>query len=113
MLDISRTMVASMCLLYLTSFIAGLWSSSADAADMAMARVTALAYACAACHGPDGRSQGAIPSINQLPVGDFAMALKAFRTDARQGTVMNRIAKGLDDAEISAMAAYFAARQRQ
>ena len=113
MAGISRTRAASACLLAVTSLIVGLLSSSADAADTAMARGAALAYACAACHGADGRSQGAIPSINQLPVGDFAMALKAFRTDARQGTVMNRIAKGLDDAEISAMAAYFAARQRQ
>jgi cytochrome subunit of sulfide dehydrogenase len=113
MLGISRKMAASMCLLCVTSLVAGLLSSSADAADMAMARGTALASACGACHGPDGRSQGAIPSINHLPAEDFTFALKAFRADGRQGTVMNRIAKGLDDAEISAMAAYFAAHQRR
>jgi len=109
---ISRKMAAPMCLLGVTSLIVGLLSSSA-AADMAMARGPAQADACAACHGPDGRSQGAIPSINHLPAEDFTIALKAFRADTRQGTVMNRIAKGLDDAEISAMAAYFAARQRR
>ena len=68
----------------------------------------ALAYACAACHGPNGHSQGAIPSIDKLPPEDFVAALKAFRADSRKGTVMNRIAKGLDDTEIDAIAAYFA-----
>jgi sulfide dehydrogenase cytochrome subunit len=91
--------------------ITGLLPSSAGAADAAMLRGQVLAHACAACHGPDGRSQGAIPAIDHLSAEDFIGALKAFRADARQGTVMNRIAKGVDDAEISAMAAYFASRR--
>jgi cytochrome subunit of sulfide dehydrogenase len=88
----------------------GLWLPNA-AADSAAARGPALSNACAACHGPDGRSHGAIPSIDQLSTEEFIAALKAFRADARKGTVMNRIAKGVDDAEVRAMAAYFAARQ--
>ena len=95
----------------LAILMAGLWLLKVAAADQAASQGIALANACAACHGPDGRSQGVIPSIDNLPAEDFTAALKAFRADARKGTVMNRIAKGLDDAEISAMAAYFAARQ--
>jgi sulfide dehydrogenase cytochrome subunit len=75
------------------------------------ARGHALANACAACHGTDGRSQGAIPSIDHLSAEEFIAALQAFRADTRKGTVMNRIAKGIDDAELRAMATYFAARQ--
>ena len=83
------------------------------AADAVAVRGTALANACAACHGPDGRSQGAIPALDALSAEDFVAALKAFRTEARKGTVMNRIAKGLDDGDIAAVAAYFATlRQR-
>jgi cytochrome subunit of sulfide dehydrogenase len=83
------------------------------AADAGTARGAALANACAACHGPQGRSQGAIPSIDTLSAEDFVVALKAFRTDTRPGTVMNRIAKGLNDADIAAVAAYFVTlRQR-
>ena len=93
--------------------IAGLLPPSAAPADPVASRGPALANACGACHGPDGRSQGAIPSIDNLPAEDFTAALKAFRADARKGTVMNRIAKGLDDAEISAVVAYFTARQGQ
>ena len=47
----------------------------------------------------------------QLSTDDFIAALQAFRTDSRHGTVMNRIGKGVDDAEIAAMAAYLAARR--
>ncbi|MGH8063662.1 MAG: c-type cytochrome [Candidatus Entotheonellia bacterium] len=102
-----------MPLLYgmLVWLITALVLSSAAAVDSATSRGSALINACAACHGPDGRSQGAIPSIDNLSSEDFSAALKAFRADARKGTVMNRIAKGVDDAEISAMAAYFAGRQ--
>jgi cytochrome c553 len=95
----------------LAVLVAGLLLPNVAAADSAALRGPALTNACAACHGPDGRSQGAIPSIDNLPAEDFIAALKAFRADARKGTVMNRIAKGVDDAEISAMAAYFTARQ--
>ena len=100
-----------MHLLFVIVLIAGLLPSSITVADAAMAGGPALANACAACHGPDGRSQGAIPSIDNLPAEDFISALQAFRADTRKGTVMNRIGKGVGDAEIAAMAAYFAGRR--
>ena len=68
----------------------------------------AWAQACAACHGPDGRSQGAIPALDSLSAEDFRAAMRAFRTEERQGTVMNQIAKGLSEASIEAVTAYFA-----
>ena len=66
----------------------------------------ALVHACAACHGPDGRSQGAIPSFDTLSKDNIVEVLRAFRSGERQGTVMNRIAKGLEDTDIEAIAAY-------
>jgi cytochrome c553 len=71
-------------------------------------RGAALAYACVTCHGPEGRSQGAIPSLTALSSADITTALQAFRAETRPGTVMHRIAKGLDDADIAAVATYFA-----
>lgn len=82
-------------------------------ASPADARGAALAQACAACHGPNGHSQGAIPSIDNLSAEAAMAALRAFRTGERTGTVMNRIAKGLDDADISAVARAFASQQRR
>ncbi len=103
-----RTLSAMLVLLAVTLLLPGI-----AAADPVAARGGALANACAACHGPEGRSQGAIPAIDTLSAADFAAALKAFRADTRQGTVMNRIAKGLDDADIEAVVSYFATlRQR-
>jgi cytochrome c553 len=61
----------------------------------------------------DGQSQGAIPSLDALSAADAIAALQAFRAATRKGTVMLRIAKGLDDADITAVATYFATlRQR-
>ena len=82
-------------------------------ADGLAARGASLAHACAACHGPDWQSQGAIPSLNALSAADTIAALQAFRAATRKGTVMLRIAKGLDDADMTAVATYFATlRQR-
>jgi cytochrome subunit of sulfide dehydrogenase len=75
-----------------------LWLPGAGVADVLAARGAGLAHAWAACHGPDGQSQGAIPSLNGLSAADAIAALQAFRAATRKGTVMLRIAKGLDDA---------------
>jgi cytochrome c553 len=97
----------------LALLVTALLLPGAAVAEAGAAPGTALANACAACHGPDGRSQGAIPSIDNLQIEAFIAALQAFRGDTRQGTVMNRIAKGLDEDDIAAVAAYFATlRQR-
>ena len=71
-------------------------------------RGAAWAQACAACHGPDGQSQGAIPALDSLSPEDFRAAMQAFRTEERQGTVMNYIAKGLSETDVEAVVAYFA-----
>lgn len=80
-------------------------------ADAIPVRGMAWAQACAACHGPDGQSQGAIPALDTLSPEDFRAAMQAFRTEGRQGTVMNQIARGLSEADIEAVTTYFAAMQ--
>lgn len=85
-------------------------SLPAVAAEQSTVRGAAIANACATCHGPDGQSQGAIPSINSLAKENFVAAMRAFRTGERQGTVMNRIAKGLDETDIEAVATYLVAK---
>ena len=68
-----------------------------------------LANACAGCHGTDGISPGPTPSINAMLEQDMIALLTAFKNDKATVTIMNRIAKGYTDAEIAAIAAYFAA----
>ncbi len=77
----------------------------AHAADEAQV----LAAPCAACHGPDGVSPGAIPSIAGKPRDELEAQLTAFRDDPPSGTtVMDRHMKGYDDAQIALLARYFA-----
>ncbi len=71
-------------------------------------RPAMLANPCAGCHGPDGDSPGAIPSLKGLSADEIASSMKAYKADRRKGTVMNRIAKGYTDEEIDLMASYFA-----
>ena len=72
-----------------------------------------LAAACAICHGTDGRtpSKDLVP-IAGLPKDYIARQLVDFRDGKRPATVMHQIAKGYTDAQIDAMAAWFATQKR-
>lgn len=85
----------------------------AISADQSGSTGTALAYACAACHGPEGRSSGAIPPLFGMNEATLKDSLRAFRSGERSGTVMNRFAQGLDDRDIEAVATYFSSRRRR
>jgi cytochrome subunit of sulfide dehydrogenase len=80
-------------------------------AAMAQDKPFALALSCAACHGTDGKSPGAIPTIAGRSAKDIKDALLAFKAGTRPSTVMNRMAKGYTDPEIDALAAYFSTRK--
>lgn len=68
-----------------------------------------LAATCFTCHGPQGKSQGAIPSLAGMTRADFVNAMKEFRAGKRDdyATVMKKYAMGYSDSEYEAMADYF------
>lgn len=66
-----------------------------------------LSNSCAACHGTDGKSPGAIPSINGKSVKFITQSLEEFRIGTKPSTVMGRHAKGYSDEEIKIIAEYF------
>ena len=75
-----------------------------------------LAAACAICHGTEGRpviKEGSplIP-LAGLPKDHITTQMKLFRDGKRPATVMHQIAKGYTDAQIDAMATWFAAQKR-
>lgn len=80
------------------------------AAQAEQASPSVLADACAACHGTDGKSPSTIPSIQGKSADYMVQRLMAFKSGEREGTVMNRIAKGYSDAEISAIAKHLASK---
>jgi len=78
---------------------------SAHAVDT---RARFMAANCSYCHGPDGKSRGAIPGLAGLEPGYFVEQMKAFRDGSRPATVMKKHAAGYTDAEFEALAKYFA-----
>lgn len=68
-----------------------------------------LSNACAGCHGTNGASAGfSMPSLAGQNRIAMVEAMKGFKSGERPSTVMGRLAKGYSDAEIEAMADFFA-----
>ncbi len=67
-----------------------------------------LSNSCAACHGTDGKSPGAMPTIHGKSASFINKALTDFRSGKRPSTVMGRHAKGYSDEEIKLIADHFA-----
>lgn len=65
-----------------------------------------LASTCFTCHGTDGVSPGAIPSIAGIPAESLRRTLQEFRDGRRPSTVMGRHATGYSDEEIASIADY-------
>ena len=76
--------------------------------------IKALAATCANCHGTAG--QAVAGSANASLAGrskdDIVTQMKAFKSGARPATVMHQLAKGYSDAQIEAIATYFAAQKK-
>jgi sulfide dehydrogenase cytochrome subunit len=89
-------------------FVAGVVAAPglATAADISPATAANMARNCFGCHGPNGRSPGAIPALNGKTVDFIEKSFKDFRSGERPSTVMGRHAKGYTDAEVTALAKY-------
>lgn len=71
---------------------------------------TVLANTCFSCHGPDGKSAGAMPWIAGKSADYITKVMIDFKTGKVDSTVMQRIAKGFSDEEIKALAQFFSAK---
>lgn len=68
-----------------------------------------IASTCYVCHGPSGKSLGAIPSLAGQDKAYFIAAMQEFKTGKRDSTVMRKYAVGYTDTEYEALAEHFAA----
>jgi cytochrome subunit of sulfide dehydrogenase len=75
-----------------------------DEADVAL-----LAAACSGCHAKT--AEDGFPQIYGLPAVEIREALLSLKADTREGTVMNRMAKGYSDEEIGLLADYLSAQR--
>ena len=98
-MDVRRTASVAIFLLELTGVVA-----AADAPPGASS--------CSGCHAT---LRGAVTSLPRL-VGrsqiEIVSAMEAFRTGQRPATVMDRVAKGFTEGEVKAIAAWYAAAQK-
>jgi len=67
-----------------------------------------VAANCTNCHGTAGVAKAPMPSLAGQKKESIAEQMREFRDGKRMATVMHQIAKGYTDAQIDAMADFFA-----
>jgi sulfide dehydrogenase cytochrome subunit len=87
------------------------WTAAAADAATTTAHARNLASTCTACHTRKGAGESAIAPLDGRVAADIARTMRAFRSGERAGTVMPQLARGYTDADIDAIAAWFAAQR--
>ena len=85
--------------------------ASIAAAAVTSAEPPAGAAACSGCHPTSARVTSPVPRLNGLDQARIVKAMEDFRSGSRPATVMDRISKGFSDAEIQAIAAWYASQR--
>lgn len=78
-------------------------------ASVCVAHTKTIAATCFICHGPNGKSMGAIPSLAGQDKAYLVVAMQEFKSGKRESSVMKKYALGYTDSEYEDVAAYFAA----
>lgn len=65
------------------------------------------AASCSGCHPASAQVDTPVARLAGRDPEAIVAALRAFRSGQRPATIMDRIARGFDDAEIQALAAWF------
>jgi cytochrome subunit of sulfide dehydrogenase len=83
-------------------------------AQAAALRIKALAATCANCHGTNGKAPegAAVLGLAGVPKDYIVAQMNAFKSGARPATIMHQLSKGYSDAQIDAIATYFAAQKK-
>jgi cytochrome subunit of sulfide dehydrogenase len=66
------------------------------------------ASSCSGCHAAKADVDTAVPRLAGRKAADIVAEMRAFKGGEKPSTVMGRIAKGLTDAEVEAIAAWYA-----
>ena len=90
---------------------AAIGAVSIAAAVVASAEPPAGAASCSGCHPTSARVTSPVPRLTGLDRAAIVKAFQEFRSGKRPATVMDRISKGFTDAEIQAIAAWYATQR--
>jgi cytochrome c553 len=66
------------------------------------------ATSCSGCHPANAGVQSPVPPLAGRNAAEIVAQMQAFRAGQRPATVMDRIAKGFSDAEVQAIAVWYA-----
>ncbi len=66
------------------------------------------ATSCSGCHPANAGVETAVPRLSGRNAAEMVSQMQAFRTGQRPATVMDQIAKGFSDAEVQAIAGWYA-----
>ena len=99
------------------SGIAAVLAIAALNADPAWAQTDALqarslAATCANCHGTNGAAAPGMVALAGYDRAGMVKAMADFKSGARSATIMHQLSKGYSDAQIEAIAGYFAAQKK-
>lgn len=100
--------VISLCTIFIS------WTAGQAHAEGDPEAAKAKLPLCVGCHGPSGegkdaaQNQPAYPALAGQREAYFIKAANAYKSDERKDPIMSAIAKGLSDADIANLAAYYA-----
>ncbi len=88
-------------------------AGSALAVDQQTLYTQSLAATCANCHGTHGKGvkEGSVPGLAGLKADYIEAQMQAFKSGARQATIMHQLAKGYSDEQIRLLATYFSSQK--
>ena len=72
----------------------------------------ALAATCANCHGTNGAAAPGMVALAGYDKSGLVKAMADFKAGTRPATIMHQLAKGYSEAQIEAIAGYFAAQKK-
>jgi cytochrome subunit of sulfide dehydrogenase len=80
--------------------------AAAQNADATKLYHRSLAATCANCHGTDGKGvpEAGMPLINNQSSEQILATMKAYKSGAREGTIMHQLAKGYTDEQLQIIA---------
>lgn len=93
-------------------FIALVTSASPTWAQTDALTARSLAASCANCHGTNGAAAPGMVALAGYDKAGLVKAMADYKSGARPATVMHQLAKGYSDAQIEAIAGYFAAQKK-
>ena len=89
------------------SMVFPLHGGTASIADDKTPSFATITRNCMACHGYQGRTDSAMPSIANLPYDELRNILQEYRDNKRDATIMNRLMQAFSDEDIHKLAEYF------